>query len=80
MICKNFTYKQKQALKAVPEHILLLETDSPYLSLTSDIQVNNPRYLGNVALIVAGLREMPIVGILADNGKSLFLHNYSIQL
>lgn len=60
---------------AVPEHRLLLETDSPYLSLTSDIQANHPRYLGNVVLIVAGLREMPIAETLAitmENGRGFF--------
>lgn len=75
MLCKGFNREQKQGLIAVPEHRLLLETDSPYLSLTSDIQANHPRYLGNVALIVAGSREMPIVGTLAitmENGRGLF--------
>ena len=75
MLCKGFNREQKQGLIAVPEHRLLLETDSPYLSLTSDIQANQPRYLGNVALIVAGLREMPIAGTLAitmENGRGFF--------
>ena len=76
MMCKDFNREQIQGLISVPEHRLLLETDSPYLSLSSDIPINNPRYLGNVALIVAGLRGMPVAGVLAlsvDNGRSLFL-------
>ena len=69
MMCKEFNSEQKQGLISVPE--LLLETDSPYLSLSSDIQINNPRFLGNVTLIVAGLRGMQIAEVLA-NGWSLF--------
>jgi len=73
---KDFNREQIQGLISVPEHRLLLETDSPYLSLSSDIPINNARYLGNVALIVAGLRGMPVAGVLVlsvDNGRSLFL-------
>lgn len=62
-MCKEFNSQQKQGLISVPE--LLLGTDSPYLSLSSDIQINNPRYLGNVTLIVAGLRGMQIAEVLA---------------
>lgn len=71
--CAKNLSEQKQGLISVPE--LLLETDSPYLSLSSDIQINNPRYLGNVTLIVAGLRGMQIAEVLAvsmANGWSLF--------
>lgn len=53
-MCKEFNSEQKQGLITVPE--LLLETD---------IQINNPRYLGNVTLIVAGLRGMQIAEVLA---------------
>ena len=75
MMCKDFNGEQKQSLISVPGHRLLLETPSPYLSLSSDIPIKNPRYLGNVALIVGGLRGMPVAGVLAvsvENGSSLF--------
>jgi len=76
MMCKEFNSEQKQGLISVPEHRLLLKTDSPYLSISSDIQINNPRYLGNVTLIVAGLRGIPIGEVLAVSMAGAYFHKH----
>ena len=73
---KEFHAEQKDALLTVPAHRLLLETDSPYFTTnTQETRVNNPRRIGQVALIVAGLRSQPVAEILAvtmANGRSLY--------
>ncbi|CAC5416321.1 tatD [Mytilus coruscus] len=56
-------------------HRILIETDSPYCTIPSNIRINNPRRIGQVAMILAGIRSQPVAEILAitrENGKSLY--------
>ncbi|VDI04080.1 TatD DNase family protein [Mytilus galloprovincialis] len=72
---KNFHEDQIMAARNVPNHRILIETDSPYCTIPSDIRINNPRRIGQVAMILAGIRSQPVAEIFAvtrDNGKSLY--------
>ncbi|CAG2255195.1 tatD [Mytilus edulis] len=72
---KNFHEDQIQATRNVPNHRILIETDSPYCTIPSDIRINNPRRIGQVAMILAGIRSQPVAEIFAitrENGKSLY--------
>lgn len=51
-LAKTFDTTQIEALKSVPLDKLLIETDSPYLSVHSGI--NTPAHIGEVASVVAG--------------------------
>ncbi|XP_063411177.1 putative deoxyribonuclease TATDN2 [Mytilus trossulus] len=72
---KNFHEDQILAARNVPNHRILIETDSPYCTIPSNIRINNPRRMGQVALILAGIRSQPVAEIFAltrENGKSLY--------
>ncbi|CAC5373074.1 tatD [Mytilus coruscus] len=72
---KNFHEDQIQAARNVPNHRFLIETDSPYCTIPSNIRINNPRRIGQVAMILAGIRSQPVAEIFAitrENGKSLY--------
>ncbi|CAC5415891.1 tatD [Mytilus coruscus] len=68
---KDFHEDQVQAARNVPNHRILIVTDSPYCTIPSNIRINNPRRIGQVAMILAGLRS-PIFALTMDNGKSLY--------
>ena len=54
---------------------LLLETDSPYLSLTTSRKGNSPLYIGDIASLIAGIKGVSIEvvrGWTVENGKRIF--------
>ena len=55
-----FGSTQKAALKEVPANRLLVETDSPHLSPLKEVKVATPVYVGDVAALVAEIREEPV--------------------
>ncbi|KAK3753585.1 hypothetical protein RRG08_010004 [Elysia crispata] len=59
----RFNPRQKQGLQEIPLDRLLLETDSPYLSIVG--KVNRPHFVGDVALLVAAHRGERTQDVLA---------------
>ena len=74
-LVRTFNPDQIQALRVCPLERMLLETDSPHLSVRPEVRVNTPEHLGEVALLVARLREVPIERIVTAtrrNGLQLY--------
>ncbi len=72
---QRFTPSQVEALEQVPMNRLLLETDSPYLSLTTSRKGNSPLYIGDIASLIAGIKGVSIEvvrGWTVENGKRIF--------
>ena len=53
---KYFTKGQKEGLQEVPDHRILVETDSPYMQVDSAVVCQMPQYIGDVAALVADIR------------------------
>ncbi|XP_077980417.1 putative metal-dependent hydrolase YcfH [Glandiceps talaboti] len=71
----KFDKEQSGALREVPLDRLLLETDSPYFPLTSDVRINTLLYIGDVAVAVANMRNISIwelLNITSINTKALY--------
>ena len=58
-LASSFSQPQIQALMAIPENRLLVETDSPYIT-PGGISVNSPVYLGEVVKVVARHRRTSV--------------------
>ena len=61
----RFTRQQKEGLMRVPANRLLLETDSPYLAPVTNVEINTPAYLGEVAHLVAQVRQEAVSVVIA---------------
>ena len=62
-LVRTFDENQKQALRKVPLNRLLIETDSPHLA-PGRHRVNSPAYIGEVASLVAAVRNTSVRDIL----------------
>jgi TatD DNase family protein len=72
-LAKTFDSVQIAALNTVPRDKLLIETDSPYLSVHSGI--NTPAHIGEVASVIAGhlgLSVGEVLSISLQNGLDLY--------
>ena len=70
-----FTDAQLDALKYVPSDRILLETDSPYMPVDRNNEVNTPAYLGDVAKTVArcrGVSMRELLAVTVTNGQRLY--------
>ena len=59
----------------MPKERLLLESDAPHLPVDASIRVNTPAYLGEVAEMVARVRQEPlamVVGATRENALRLY--------
>ena len=52
----RFVKPQREDVRRVPIERLLIETDSPYLTVHSRQKIDTPMYLGDVANLVASIR------------------------
>jgi Tat protein secretion system quality control protein TatD with DNase activity len=50
-LVRTFDQQQVEALRSVPRDRILIETDSPYLSVKS--MLNTPAHIGEIAGVVA---------------------------
>ena len=74
-LVRTFNPGQVQALRVCPLERLLIETDSPYLTVRPEVRINTPQHLGEVALLVAQLRNEPferVVTATRRNGLHLY--------
>lgn len=72
-LARSFDARQIEALKTIPMDRLLLETDSPYLSVNNPI--NSPACIGDIANLVASKMGKPLEEILSrsvENGVRLY--------
>ncbi|XP_041479113.1 uncharacterized protein LOC121426781 [Lytechinus variegatus] len=75
-LLRVFTSDQLSALRHCPSERLLIETDSPYLPLRTNVGVNTPNNIGDIAAAVAEIRNVPLMEILqrtSRNGRILYL-------
>ena len=56
----HFSAEQTESLREVPDHRLLVETDSPYLSVDREVFPNTPHYIGHVAAVIATYRNTTV--------------------
>ncbi|XP_041468562.1 uncharacterized protein LOC121418650 [Lytechinus variegatus] len=73
--CKNFSTKQRAAVREIPRDRLLLETASPHLKVHPDQAYNTPAYLGDVGQLVATYRGTSLTEIMTitfANGLRLY--------
>ena len=63
-IVTGFDAEHLDALRAVPDDRLLLETDAPYFKRPGH-RFSNPSYIGKVANVIAQVRKVPWEHILA---------------
>ena len=71
----RFSPEQLSAVRQCPRQRLLLETDSPYLSVRPG-KVNTPAHIGEVARCVAQIRGEPVEVLLraaCENGRRLYV-------
>ncbi|XP_070539514.1 uncharacterized metal-dependent hydrolase YcfH-like [Ptychodera flava] len=71
----KFDSEQRRALQEVPADRLLIETDSRYFPLTPEVNVNTPRYIGDVAAAVAEIRGVStheLLDITVANTRCLY--------
>ena len=71
----SFTESQKLGLRGVPADRLLLETDSLYLPTKGTKNDNTPHHIGDVAALVADIRQEPVAAVIAapnDNFRRIF--------
>lgn len=52
----NFSRWQIEGLQEVPDHRILVESDSPYLTINRSVTPNLPQFIGDIAQEVAKLR------------------------
>ncbi|XP_063955524.1 3'-5' ssDNA/RNA exonuclease TatD-like [Lytechinus pictus] len=60
-----FSDHQRTMVREIPEGRLLLETDAPYLPPRPGMRFNEPKFLGDVGRLVAGLRDIPLARLMA---------------
>ncbi|XP_054773183.2 putative deoxyribonuclease TATDN2 [Lytechinus pictus] len=75
-LAQYFTPEQEEAVKAIPQDRLLLETDSPHFAPHPELDANYPAFLGDVGAIVAGLREIPLPTLMSltlTNARRLYV-------
>ena len=73
-ICR-INMRQLEALRGVPKDRILVETDSPYLPVDRDVQINTPAFIGDVASQLAVLLRIPVTDVLIiteRNGRRLY--------
>ena len=73
-ICR-INKKQLEALRGVPKDRILVETDSPYLPVNRDVQINTPAFIGDVASQLAVFLRIPVTDVLIiteRNGRRLY--------
>ena len=71
----RFIKSQREAVRRVPIERVLIETDSPYLPVHAGQKINTPVYLGDVANLVASIRQEQVTQILHHterNGQILY--------
>ena len=72
---QSFTRVQKEALRRTPRDRLLIETDSPYMSLHARRVTSSPKELWELATVVAKIRGQSardIVQHTRDNCRRLY--------
>ncbi|XP_041481952.1 putative deoxyribonuclease TATDN2 isoform X2 [Lytechinus variegatus] len=75
-LAQYFTPEQEEAVKAIPQDRLLLETDSPHFAPHPELDANYPAFLGDVGAIVAGLRGIPLPTLMSltlTNARRLYV-------
>ncbi|XP_054769718.2 putative deoxyribonuclease TATDN2 [Lytechinus pictus] len=75
-LARYFTPEQEEAVKAIPQDRLLLETDSPHFAPHPELDANYPAFLGDVGAIVAGLRGIPLPTLMSltlTNARRLYV-------
>ena len=68
-LCKTFNEVQKQALRVVPSNRIVLETDSPYLSIYKNVR-NHPSLIGDIAEKVGEIRNVSLSKMLMENERN----------
>ena len=68
-LCTSYNDTQKQALRIIPSNRIVLETDSPYLSIYRNVR-NHPGFLGDIAEKVGEIRNIPLKDILRENERN----------
>ena len=74
---RNFSQGQLEGLREVPDHRLLVETDSPYLSANVEVSPNTPMYVGDTAALIASARGVSVDHVLdvtARNFRKLYTY------
>ncbi|XP_063955190.1 uncharacterized protein LOC135154056 [Lytechinus pictus] len=69
-LLRVFTSDQLSALRHCPSERLLIETDSPYLPLRTNVGVNTPNYIGDIAAAIAEIRNVPLKEILQRTSRN----------
>ena len=74
-LARSFAPDQRAAVRMIPEDRILLETDSPYLRTSWGARVNTPAFIGEVADVIAEIRNVSVEHIChttSDNARRLY--------
>ena len=69
-LVRNFSNGQLEGLREVPDHRILVETESPYLSANVEVSPNTPFYVGDTAALIADARGVSLEHVLDVTGRN----------